>query len=273
MSSPYPRPSSRVPPGIYRAARALRRAGVIALVLVIVYVGFVGYSAFQVVKTRPGVGTSTTTLEPNGTVGVTTSFTLSDPSDLPIQDFSLQFRILNATGQLLLDSATPAVTVASGGSEVVPVSIFVPLTSSGESLLVNDQYLRWDVWGNATFGYLFPVSIGVDANRSWGAPFANLTVSLGAPALMGGIVQVPVTVAFSNNADFADDGALDFEVVSSTATICGSGSFAVDVPPGQPYQSTQNIDLASDCNPAGGAVEAQYVEDGATIPLPSEPIP
>ncbi len=273
MSSPLaPRARPR-PPGLYRAARALRRLGTIALVLTVVFVAVVGISAVQIVKSRPQVGTSSVALEPNGTVGYDTSFSLSNPTYFAIQSFGLQFRILNASGGLLLADGTPVTSIPAGSSATVPVTLFLPLSAGTSSLLTVDQYLDWNVWGNATYGYLFPVSLQVATERAWGAPFANLTVSVGAPVMMGGTVEVPVTISFSDDASFADVGTLAFQVVSSGGAVCSSSSLVLDVPAGSPYTDTDDVPVASGCNPAGGEVQSQYIVNGASIPLPPEAIP
>jgi LEA14-like dessication related protein len=272
MASPIARPRPR-PPGIYRAARALRRIAVIVLVVTILFVALVAYSAVQIVQSRPQVGSSSVALEPNGTVGFVTSFGLSNPTYFPIQSFGLQVRIVNDSGVLLLDQATAVTTIAAQGSTLVPVDFYLPLSVGDESLLTVDQYLDWHIWGNATYGYLFPVSIGVSTERSWGAPFANLSVLVGTPTDMGGTIEAPITLSFSNDASFADDGSVEFEVVSSGGMTCATGSFTINVPPGTPYSSTQNVPVATGCDPSGGQVESQYLEGGTSIPLPPEPIP
>ncbi len=272
MSSPLARPRPR-PPGIYRAARALRRLAVIVLVLTIVFVGFVAYSAVQIVRSHPQVGSSSSALEPNGSVAYSTSFTLTNPTYLEIQSFQLVVRIANASGGVLVDDATPVTTVPAGGTSSVPFTFFLPLTAGTSSLLTVDQYLDWNVWGNATYGYLFPVSIGVNTERSWGAPFANLSLTLGTPVTMGGSLEVPVELSFVDDASFADAGTVNFEVVASDGTTCSTGQFALDVPGGQSYSTTQDVPIATGCDPAGGHVDAQYLEGGTSIPLPTESIP
>jgi hypothetical protein len=272
MASPiYRRPAP--PPGVYRAARALRRAGVISLVLVIVFVAAVAYSAVQVVKTRPQVGQSAVAEEVNGTVGLTTSFTLANPGFFPIQGFGLAFRIANASGDLLVASVAGPVTIDAQTTEMLPIALYIPLTTSGTSLLTEDQSLRWDVWGNATYGYLFPLSVNVQTNRSWGAPFANLSVSVGAPEMQGGSEVVPITLTFSNDASFTDAGNLDFQVVPVSGPECAQGSFALDVPSHTPYSQTENVPFTTGCDPSGGHVGAQYVTPTYSVALPPEAIP
>lgn len=261
------------PPGIYRWARALRRLSVVVLLVLVLYVGIAAYSAVQVVKTAPRVGDPSVALESNDTIGITTSFTLTNPSLFPIQQFGLHFRILNGTGLPLFSSTVQTGTVAAGASDVLPIGLYVPLTTAGTSLLTQDQYLQWNVWGNATYAYLFPVSIGVETERSWGAPFDNLTAALGAPRMNNGTEEIPVTLTFSNDASFADAGALDFQVVPVSGANCAEGSFAMNVPPGAPYSNTEVVSLASGCSPAGGHVNAQFVGSGYTVPFPPEAIP
>lgn len=243
------------------------------LLLVILYVGIVAYSAVQVVKTAPRVGGDTVQLESNDTVGILTSFTLTNPSLFPIQQFGLHFRILNGSSLPLFSSTVSSGNIAAEGSTVIPVDLYVPLTTAGTSLLTENQYLQWDVWGNASYGYLFPVSIGVETERSWGAPFDNLTAALGAPGAVNGSDTIPVTVTFSNDATFSDDGTLDFQVVPQTGSNCAQGSFVMDVPAGGTYSSTERVPISSDCDLLGGHLSAEFVGSGYTVPFPPEAIP
>jgi len=271
-ASPLYRPPAR-PPGLYRAARAFRRASAIALVLIIVFVAFVAYSAYQVAQSRPHVGTATTTLEPNDTVGLQTTLSLSDPSYLPIQQFSLSFRISNVSGGLLVASSVGPATVAAGTSTVLPVDIYFPVSAQQDSLLIHNQYLDWDVWGNATYGYLFSLSLGVQTQKTWGAPFNNLSITVGTPAMVGGVWTVPVTLSFTDSASFADIGSVNFQVLPPSGPSCASGSFTFNVPSGQPYDDTQNVGITAGCNPAGGTVDSQYIGSGIDVALPPESIP
>jgi hypothetical protein len=272
VASPFYRRPQR-PPGIYRAARALRRASLLALILIILYVGVVAYSAVQVAKSKPSVGPVSTSIQPNGTVGVVTSFSLANPGDFPIQEFALHFRILNQSGGLLVSSGVGPTNVGPSTDESLPVSLYFPLSDGGASLLTEDQYLQWNVWGNASYGYLFSVSLGVETDKSWGAPFANLSVHVGTPTMMNGSEVVPVTVTFANDASFADAGSLNFQVIATSGSHCAQGSFPLDVAAGSPYDQTQNVAIATGCDPAGGHVNSQYVGSTYTITLPSEAIP
>jgi hypothetical protein len=251
----------------------LRRASLIALVLIFLYVGIVAYSAIQVVKAAPRVGATSYAFESNATVGITTSFSLSNPTYLEIQQFSLHFQIQNGTGTELIASTAGPTDIAPSASVVLPIALYLPLTAAGASLLTENQYLQWDVWGNATYGYLFTASIDVETQKSWGAPFANLTLTVGAPGMTNGSTAIPVTLAFSNDASFADTGSLDFQVVPASGPNCAQGSFVLNVSPNSPYDATRNVPIAAGCDPHGGHVSAQFVGSGFTVPLPSEAIP
>jgi hypothetical protein len=82
-----------------------------------------------------------------------------------------------------------------------------------------------------------------------------------------------VTIAFSDDASFADVGSLTYQVVPPSGPDCSQGAFALNVPSETDYEETQNVALAAGCNPSGGHVSAEFVGSGFTIPLPSEPIP
>jgi len=261
------------PPGIYRAARALRRLSAIAFVVLILFVALVGYSAVQIIHSQPHLGTTTSTVEPNQTVDVATQFSLTNPTYFSIQHFALHFLILNASNVPLLDARAGPVSIAAGGASNLPINLYVPLTAAGESLLTEDQYLDWNVWGNASYAYLFTVSIGEATERAWGAPFDDLQVSVGAPALVNGQLEVPVTISFSNDATFAVDGSLNYQVVPPSGPDCSQGSFGLNVPSGTGFDETQDAAYATGCNPAGGQVDSEYVGNGFSVSLPSEPIP
>jgi hypothetical protein len=47
----------------------------------------------------------------------------------------------------------------------------------------------------------------------------------------------------------------------------------LNVPPGNPYAKTENVALASGCDPSGGHVDAQFVGSGFSLSMPPEPIP
>jgi hypothetical protein len=268
-------PRIRRPPGLYRLARAFRRTSVIVLVVVILFVGTVAYSAVELVRDSPRSGGYSAGFEPNGTVELTGSFELSNPGLYPLSGLSVSMRIQNSTGSLIGAVGSGPTTLGAGATATIPIALYLSAGAGGPagSLLVTDQYLTVGFWGNATYAYLFPVSVHFDQNKSWGAPFENFAASVGEPTVEGSLVSVPVTISFSNHAGFTEAGTLMVVLDSTGGTSCGQTSFSLNVAPGSFYSETQSFSLASGCSLSGGSVDATFVEGGSSIALPPEPIP
>ena len=266
----------RRPPGFYRVARILRRLSLVVLVLLMLFVATAGYSAYQFVQASPQSGGGySAAFAANDTVAVTGSVSLSNPGYYPVAGFSLGLRILNASGALIGQLRSDPVTIGAGATTTFPVSLSLPLATAAPvvSLLVADQTLSVGVWGNATYAYLFPVSVHFDQEKSWGAPFANFQITAGTPSAGSNGFVVPITISFANHADFTESGTLRLALVSVGGPVCGTSSFPMDVPPGSLYDQTENVVLANGCSVAGGSAETTFVSGGETISLPPEPIP
>jgi hypothetical protein len=268
-------PTYRHPPGIYRLARALRWLSTLVVVVLVIYAGTVVYSAYEVARSSPQSRGFTASFAPNGTVEIGGSFTLSNSGFYPIQSFSLTARITNASGVFLGKLRVGPTAIAPSSTGVFPVAVYLPVTSgsAAESLLTQDQYLGLSAWGNATYAYLFPLSVTLSETRSWGAPFEGFTAKVGTPGGGGGTVTLPVTITFTNDAGFTEVGTLAFTVQSAVGAVCGSSSFPIDVPPQDLYDQTETVSLNTGCSPAGGQVVATYTSGGTTVVLPPEAIP
>ncbi|MGP8072359.1 MAG: hypothetical protein ACLPZM_04425 [Thermoplasmata archaeon] len=263
------------PPPLYRLARALRRLSLLVLVLLILYTASVVYSAVETARSSSQLSGVSATFGANGTVILSSTLRLNNNGFYPVDDLTLSVRVTNTSGVFLGDATIGPVTLSSQGSASYPLTLYVPVnaTGPGPSLLTEDQTLPVRVWANATFGYLFPLALSFADNRSWGAPFADLQFSVGAPTLLNGTESVPVTLSFSNHAPLSDSGALHFAVLSSGGTLCGSGTFTMNVPTETPYSQTLPVSLAAGCSPAGGEVTSTFVAPAYTIVLPPEAIP
>jgi hypothetical protein len=268
-------PTHRRPPPIYRLARALRWISTIVLVALIIFAGTVVYSAVQVARSSAQSRGLSASFAANGTVEVGGSFTLSNPGVYPISGFTLTARIENSSGVNLGEIGVGPSGIAAFSTGVFPIALYLPVSSSGPtaSLLTVDQTLRVNAWGNATYAYLFPLSIELAENRSWGAPFEGFTASLGTPTGGGGTITIPVTVTFSNHASFPDTGTLSFVIESAAHVSCGGSQFSISAEPGSLYDQTQDVTLSSGCSPAGGQILSTYSTGGTPIPLPPEAIP
>lgn len=268
-------PVYRQPPAIYRAARALRRFGIIVLVLLILYAGSVGYSAYEAAHATVESRTLTGVLVANGNLDIGGSFTLSNPGIYPIAGLELAVRLANDTGVHLGTVTVGPDTVDGGGTGLFLISISLPIaaSSAAESLLFVDQYIEVNAWANVTYAYLFPLSVALSETRSWGAPFEGFHATVGTPTLVNGTIVAPVTLFWANHASFTEQGAISFVIDSASGAQCGSGGFSMDVPPGSVYDQTQGVDLSSTCSPAGGELLASLTVEGSTTTFPPEPIP
>lgn len=272
-SLPYAQ--ARTSPALYRISRLLRRLSVVVLVVIIVFLGTVGYSAARLVQSTPQTGGYSASFASNDTVAITGSIVLSNPGYYPGAGFTLGVRVLNSTGEFLGALKAGPVTLAAGSATTFPIALYLPIAagSPAESLLVTNQNLALGLWGNTTYAYLFPVSVHFTQMKFWGAPFSGLTVTAGAPTLMGGTILVPVTVTFTNDASFTEFGALNIQVVQATGFVCGGGSFSLNVAPGDLFDQTQNVAVSTGCSTAGGHVDTEFTSGGSTIPLPPEALP
>jgi len=245
------------------------------LVVLIIYAGTVAYSAVEVARSSAQARSLSASFASNGTVEITGSFTLSNPGLYPIQGFALTARVANGAGILLGTLGVGPAEIAPSTTGVFPIALYLPVSASGpaESLLTEDQYLSVNAWGNATYAYLFPLSVSLSETRFWGAPFEGLQLSVGAPSIAGGTTTVPVTLTFANHAASADSGTITFLIESSNFVDCGGGSFSLAVPAGGFYDQTQNAVLSPGCPLAGGELLTTYSNGGGTIPLPPEALP
>jgi hypothetical protein len=271
MSGPI-YPTTRRPPPLYRLARALRRTSLVVLVLLILFAASVVYSTSEIRDAPPTVGAFTVAFQSNGTIALTSTLTLSNPGFFPIQSFTLDARVLNGSGIFLGAFGLGPTTLGGAASDVYPIALYLPdsTTGPGASLLTQSQYLNLSLWGNATFGYLFPAGLTIQNNRHWGAPFSNLAFSVGDVITNG---TLPVTLSFQNAATFSEDGTLRISVVAASGIVCGQVAWTLAVGPGEQFDQTQPVALTPGCSPLGGTLTGVYSTPAYTVPLPSEAIP
>ncbi|HEY6238684.1 MAG TPA: hypothetical protein VIZ68_05820 [Thermoplasmata archaeon] len=263
------------PPRLYRLSRAFNRAGTIALVLILLFVGVAAYSASQL---RPHIDTSSTSsgfsLAANGSVHLTTSLNLSNPGYFSIAPITVQLQLRYPDGSLLALGGSPTVAVDPGGTGVVPISLWIPLSSATASLLTNDQNLTTNIWANLTYASVFQLRLDALQNLSWGAPFEAFNATLGTPAPQSnGTVLVPVTITFRNDASFDVVGTLTVELDNSAGTSCSTSTVAIDAPKGTQYDQTDSVFLSGSCNPSGGSLLISYQGNGISYTFPREAIP
>ncbi len=266
--------AGRAPP-LYRIGQIVAGIGTAVLVILIIFLATAAYSAAQL---RPevgqGKGSSSVVLEPNGTVLLTYAINLSNPGYYAISPLTVSIELRNASIGLLALGGSGDLTIPAGATSSIPFSIWVPLAGSAAALVTQDATLPARVWVNATFASIFVVHLAGNLSQNWGAPFYNFSAAPGTPSLQtNGTVLVPVTIAFSNHASFADVGTITFTVESATGASCSTGSVAVNVPPQNMMNQGFAFYASPSCNPSGGQILASYSGGGLTVALPPEPIP
>lgn len=174
------------------------------------------------------------------------------------------------------------VAVAHAGPVTIPggshgtLALVVPFNLSspaGTFLLTHDAQLATALWVNGTYAVLFPVSIATTYEATWGAPFARLAFSAGAPASQSnGTVQVAVTLSFENHASITLAGVVRATVVDPHGDHCGSAVFPI-LNNGGPETVTAEVWIPTTCPTSGDTVVATVELNGLALPLPPEPLP
>ncbi len=268
-------PHFRRPPPLYRLARGLRRVGLIVLVLLVLGLAVEVYSVSKVVGSSPGSSGFSAQFLPNETFELAGTFHVPNSGPLPITDFRLHLRLLDAAASYLGGATGGPITLAGGSNTSVPIVVYLPFAAGGavSSLLTEDQTLTVQLWANGTYGYLFPAGIATSTTDTWGAPFANYQVATAAAGPGNGTSELAVTISYQNHAGFDEVGSLDFAVLSERGTTCGTGSLPVDVPAQGSFNEQQTVAIASGCAPAGGSVTAALLApDDVVVPLPAEAV-
>jgi hypothetical protein len=263
-------------PALYRISGLLRNIGTAVLILLIIFLVTAAYSAAHL---KPSVGghqnSSSISLDPNGTAELTESVNLSNQGYYSISPLTVSLEISNATtGVVLAFGGSAPLTIPPGTDSSIPISIWLPLTGASTALVTEDEALVESAWVNATYASIFVIQLSGGSNYSWGAPFSGFTAVPGSPTLQSnGTVLVPVTVSFSNQASFADEGTLAFSVETASGSTCSTGTVPVDVPGGSGMYQTFSFYSPSSCDPSGGSIHSTYTGSGLDVALPTEAIP
>ena len=171
---------------------------VIVLVLVLLFVGFVAYSAVQVVKSAPRVGPVSMAMEANGTVGIDTSFTISNPSYFTIQKFTWPI---------------DAIFQNNSGVYVVHVTLPGPTETLTITLTYNTDVLNPAI---AQGSISAPIT---QVNLPPGSPIPGTNLNFNTTAPLTGTV-----ISATDGRGIVESGTLvgDIEVLDSTDTIVQS---------------------------------------------------
>lgn len=262
-------------PPLNRLARYLRWTAILALVLVIVFIASTIYSAvlFATHLNLSGsqAGGYTFDYTSSGGFTATVELNLTNAGYYPLV---LDLSAVAATpqGPLIPYSTSGPVTIGPGNrTTTVALTLDIPsatLASDGASMLLNDTPLLGHVWLNGSFAWIYQFGLSVGANGTWGAPFANLTVTPGAPVGAGGQTTVPVGVTFTNDAFFSDVGNLTFQVVNGGSNCGAPAVLPINAASHQYFSGTVNVTGPSSCLVPGATVLSTYTLGTLVIPLP-----
>ena len=261
-------------PALYRVSRLIRRLGVVVAVVIVLYIALTIYSASQI-RVGSGGGSSATTVSAN-VVSVTSELNLSNGGPLPISGVEIWSVVYYPDGSLLAVVHSPTVQIAPSTSASVPLTIAVPLSSTGSAqmLLTHSVTLATRTSANVTFGGIVTIEVDDSSGLDWGAPFDSLNATVGTPAPQtNGTTAVPVHITFSNRAQFPVDGELTYSLHAADASVCGSGSVGLTVGPGAPFDETPVVYLGAGCSIHGGSVVLMYSGGGLSVALPPEGLP
>ncbi|MDE1820595.1 MAG: hypothetical protein KGI98_07050 [Euryarchaeota archaeon] len=262
-------------PPLYRLARLLRWSGILAVLIVVLYlVASIVSLAMHPPQVRNGAGAGTTLQSSEGLVTSEVLYVWNNGS-FPMT-FSVGGVLALKAGGLLAEGSSSSVTVSPGTEVPINVHVLLPtrtLQQDGYLLYRSVPTVGW-YWINGSYASMFDFGLAMESDQNWSAPYQGFTVTPGTPTTSGGNTIVPVRVNFTNEASYADTGALTLSVLpAGGGTSCGGGSLSLAAAPGSTFDQTTDITVASGCNLAGGQVVATITSGAVTVTLPPEPLP
>lgn len=254
-------------PALYRIARAISLVATVLTLVIIAYVGLTIYSASHL---RPDIGGGNnngnnggqgngtgngpsiqTTLQ-NGALDLSLGLNFSNPGFLPISSVHLASVVdaPNNTSRIAVGTS-PNVSIPAGSVGVIVMTIVVPFSADSPILayLTHSVGLPTEIWANVTVSSFFSIGVNISTTYQWGAPFAGLNVTPdGVPASGGsGQVLVPLSISFSNAAAFALDGTLALTASGSGGCTATVSPIPLDVPSGGNFQQVVQASAPSSC--------------------------
>jgi hypothetical protein len=265
-------------PALYRASRYVSLAATLVALLLVLYVGLVIYSASQI---KPGSGGGTG-IEQNVTSAgfeLTAVVNFSNPGFLPITKVHLSSVVeLPNGGGILARGTSPNISIAPGSVGRVPLTMVVPFASdpSASMLLTQDAQLPSAVFANVSLSGLFSIRVEIPTNISWGAPFANLTLTPGAPTNVNGSVVVPLSLSFNDHASFPVGGVLSLTLEGTGGSNCDVAAtpFTISASSHGSDSSSSQVTAPAGCSfPKGTPVSGTFSSSSWSANLPPETLP
>lgn len=271
---PYVVPAPRTkPPSLFRISRGLHRASSVAFILLIIFLVTIVYSAASLGANGGSSG------KPHESFGVneitfTTSLNLTNRGIYPVTGLTLTTISYIAGGAVVGGSSVPGITLAVGAPVSLPIveEVSVAPGAPGQQLLVSNANVQVFAWLNATFGYLFVLSVGVSPSnqQSWNAPFEGFH---GTVTESG--TRATVTISFTDEASIDVVGSMVVVLSNTVGTTCGSADIAVNAPAQgtTPYSATGTATLIAGCVPAFASATITGSQPSYSFTLPTVAIP
>ncbi|HEV2520601.1 MAG TPA: hypothetical protein VGX00_08340 [Thermoplasmata archaeon] len=261
-------------PFLYSLARSFGLLSVLAVVIVAIFIVLAVYSAAQL---RPGPGAGPTgsfAPGPGNTVLLRTNVSIVNPGYFALSDLTVHLivRLPGPGGAVVAQGASPPVSIPNGGQGEVPIELSVPIAASVDApLLTHDMVLPESTWVNATYAQVFAIALTLPRNVSWGAPFANLSVTEGNPRLLGnGTTEASFNLSFSDDAGFPIAGAIHYAITNSSDAQCTSGSLPISVGAHSPFRGGTTLFVSPACRPPGDRLSVEFDGGSWNVPLVQE---
>lgn len=264
-------------PGPFTLHSLSRWMGWVAILVAVVLIGFLISAAVYASEIRyEGFSPPAAQSTGHNMALFTSSVTMSNPGPYPIQGFQFEIHLLQPSGDLVATGYSPASTLGAGATSVVPVYVPVDMASGPIlSLITKDTTLHAVMWLNATYASLFQMHAVISEDYLWGAPFAGLNLTVGAPATgPNGTTTFPVNLSFVNHSPLPLDGTLRMAIFSAGGAMCGEGNLTLGsqglpvVAPGASFTGTTSLTDAAGCQPT--TLDLTYVNPLMNVVLPVE---
>jgi hypothetical protein len=272
---------TRRPSALYRLAQVLRVLAILALVFIVLFLATVAFSAVQLgegVAKQEGSLHHSESAEIVGTaILVNVTFPIPNQGYYNIRGLTLVAIFSNQTIQsapLAVTTGGPASIPGHGEGNLSLLTSFDMANPAGPFLLLNDAEIQGTLWLNASYAAIIPVNLEVGFDYHWGAPFANLSYSIGAPnPESNATVAIPVTIYFEDHTPgLALNGIVSVVVTQPNGTVCTRQSFPVEIHRG-PVTQTETFYSPETCSLVGDTITSTFMAPGIDISLPTETVP
>jgi len=265
------------PPALYRLSRLFRILSVVALLLIIVALGVVVYSAVQFrpndVSTPSVTGVTYATQVANlfGAVNFT------NPGYVDVNSLHLNGSVYNSNNSWLGSGVSNPGTLRAGSTTPLSFTLKAPISAilPAATLLTQDQTLRIALNASVTYAVVFTLGLHVNFNVHWGAPFSNLMIKVtNVTTSPTGTANVTIQVTFANHSPSSLDGGLNLGMENGAGVVCATGMFGLSVPPGGAYNNSVTISAGAGCGGHGQYVDATLsTPQGSAVTFLREKLP